>query len=100
MNVQKFGSRLQQQPARLSDPRQQQAGSTDFQSRPRAQQGDDPYGEGSFKASRDYQRDFGAYLRRTADLQRGDTPRPTERKTRELEDVFRLRQDRPLSGRG
>ena len=54
---------LQQQPARDSDPQQQQAGSNEFQPKPAAQQGDQQMGEGSYEATRDYQKNIKSYLK-------------------------------------
>ncbi len=48
---------LQQQPQRDSDPQQQRAGATDFQS-----QGGQVEGEGSYTATRNYQKDIKDYL--------------------------------------
>lgn len=56
---------LQQQPQRESDPQQQQSGATDFQSRGQAQQGQADgkvEGEGSYSATRDYQKNIKDYL--------------------------------------
>jgi hypothetical protein len=61
---------LQQQPQRESDPQQQRSGATDFQSRGQAQgQGQEPgqadgkvEGEGSYTATRDYQKNIKDYL--------------------------------------
>src|SRR5688572_33413324 len=59
---------LQQQPQRESDPQQQQSGATDFQSRGQAQgqqqgQADGKVeGEGSYTATRDYQKNIKDYL--------------------------------------
>ena len=61
---------LQQQPQRESDPQQQQSGGTDFQSRGQAQgqaqgqqQADGKVeGEGSYTATRDYQKNIKEYL--------------------------------------
>jgi hypothetical protein len=47
---------LQQQPQRESDPQQQRAGATDFQSRGQVE------GEGSYTASREYQKNIKDYL--------------------------------------
>ena len=52
---------LQQQPSRHSDPQQQQAGSSDFQ--PKAGQKPQQMGEGSYEASRDYQKNIKDYLK-------------------------------------
>lgn len=63
---------LQQQPQRESDPQQQRSGATDFQSRGQAQgqeQGQEQgqadgkvEGEGSYTATRDYQKNIKDYL--------------------------------------
>ena len=61
---------LQQQPQRESDPQQQRSGTTDFQSRGQAQgqsqdqgQADGKVeGEGSYTATRDYQKNIKDYL--------------------------------------
>ena len=50
---------LQQQPQRESDPQQQRAGATDFQP-PRTRR--QVEGEGSYSATRDYQKDIEDYL--------------------------------------
>ena len=49
---------LQQQPARDSDPQQQQSGSNEFQRKPGARQGGRQMGEGSYEATRDYQKNI------------------------------------------
>lgn len=54
---------LQQQPRRDSDPQQQQSGSSDFQPKPAAQQREQQMGEGSYEATRDYQKNIGDYLK-------------------------------------
>ena len=77
---------LQQQPPRDSDPQQQQQGSTDFQSRP----GGQVEGEGSYTATREYQKDMKEYLDK-ADVQ-GDAEkaRPrSEEEAREMEEAER-----------
>lgn len=76
----------QQQPPRDSDPQQQQQGSTDFQSRP----GGQVEGEGSYTATREYQKDMKEYLDK-ADVQ-GDAEkaRPSsEEEAREMEEAER-----------
>ncbi|HXE50438.1 MAG TPA: hypothetical protein VN663_18825 [Ramlibacter sp.] len=55
---------LQQQPERDSDPDQQQSGSSDFQPKAAAGKGDKQMGEGSYEATRDYQKDIEEYLKR------------------------------------
>ena len=52
---------LQQQPQRATDPQQQRSGATDFQSGPEAQ-GSQVEGEGSYTATRDYQKNIKDYL--------------------------------------
>ena len=77
---------LQQQPQRDSDPQQQRAGATDFQSR-----GDNRVeGEGSYTASRDYQKNIQDYLGK-ADVQAdAEAARPrSESEARELEEAER-----------
>lgn len=76
---------LQQQPARESDPQQQRAGATDFQS------GQDKVeGEGSYSASRDYQKNIKDYME-NADIQaNAEASRPrSEGEARELEQAER-----------
>ena len=53
---------LQQQPERDSDQEQQQSGSSDFQPKA-ADKGDKQMGEGSYDATRDYQKDIEEYLK-------------------------------------
>ena len=75
---------LQQQPDRDSDPQQQQSGSSDFQPKPAAQQGD--IGEGSYEATRDYQRNIKDYLKKAdvdADAQAAKPK--SEQEARELD---------------
>jgi hypothetical protein len=55
---------LQQQPERDSDQEQQQSGSRDFQPKAAAEKGDKQMGEGSYEATRDYQKDIEEYLKR------------------------------------
>ena len=59
---------LQQQPERDSDPDQQKSGSNEFQPKPGAQQGKQEMGEGSYQATRDYQKNIKEYLK-DADVQ-------------------------------
>ena len=54
---------LQQQPERDSDPGQQQSGSNEYQPKPGAKAGQQ-MGEGSYEATRDYQKDIEDYLRK------------------------------------
>jgi hypothetical protein len=80
---------LQQQPQRDSDPQQQRAGDTDFQSRGEAQDGQ-VEGEGSYSASRDYQKNIKDYLGK-ADVQAdAEAAKPrSESEARELEQAER-----------
>lgn len=80
---------LQQQPQRESDPQQQRAGATDFQSRGQAQDGK-VEGEGSYTATRDYQKNIKGYLDK-ADVQadaEASKPR-SESEAREMEQAER-----------
>ena len=55
---------LQQQPQRPGDPQQQQSGSGEFQPKPAAQKGgEQQMGEGSYEATRDYQKNIKEYLK-------------------------------------
>ena len=78
---------LQQQPPRDSDPQQQQSGSNDFQ--PQAAEpkgGRRQMGEGSYEATRDYQKNIEDYLKDAdveADAQQAK-PR-SEQEARDLE---------------
>ncbi|NML47373.1 hypothetical protein HHL11_26730 [Ramlibacter sp. G-1-2-2] len=79
---------LQQQPARESDPQQQQSGATDFQSH--AQQGSEVEGEGSYSATRNYQKNVQDYLDK-ADVQAdAEKAKPrSESEARELDEAER-----------
>jgi len=79
---------LQQQPARDSDPAQQQSGSNEFQQKPAAQQGGKQMGEGSYEATRDYQKDIKEYLK-DADVQKdAESAKPrSEQEAREMEEA-------------
>ena len=74
---------LQQQPERQSDPQQQRAGSADFQ-------GGQVEGEGSYSASRDYQKNIKDYLDK-ADVQSdAEKAKPrSESEAREMEEAER-----------
>ena len=80
----------QQQPAAGGDRQQQQSGSTDFQQRPNAQQGSAVEGEGSYSATRNYQKDIKGYLEK-ADVQAdAEAAKPrSEAEARELEQAER-----------
>ena len=78
----------QQQPKRDTDMQQQQSGSNEFQ--PKSQQGgqaaQQQMGEGSYEATRDYQKNIGDYLKKAdveADAQAAK-PR-SEQEAREIE---------------
>jgi hypothetical protein len=75
---------LQQQPARDSDSEQQQSGSNEFQQKPGGQQ----IGEGSYEATRDYQKDIKEYLK-DADVQKdAEAAKPrSEKEARDLEEA-------------
>jgi hypothetical protein len=79
---------LQQQPPRESDPQQQRAGATDFQSRPEA--ADPVEGEGSYSATRNYQKNIKDYLDQ-ADVQSdAEAAKPrSESEARELDEAER-----------
>jgi hypothetical protein len=79
---------LQQQPARESDPAQQQAGSNEFQPKPGAQQGGQQMGEGSYEATRDYQKDIQDYLK-DADIDKdAEAAKPrSEQEARDLDEA-------------
>ena len=49
---------LQQQPSRQDNAEQQQAGSNDFQPKPEAAKPQQQMGEGSYEATRDYQKNI------------------------------------------
>ena len=80
---------LQQQPERDSDPQQQRSGSNDFQ--PKAaepKKGKQQMGEGSYEATRDYQKDIEDYLK-NADVDddaRAAKPR-SEQEARDLQEA-------------
>ena len=83
---------LQQQPPRDSDPKQQRAGETDFQSPPEAEGEDQSKveGEGSYSATRNYQKNIKEYLDQ-ADVQSdAEAAKPrSESEARELEQAER-----------
>ena len=77
---------LQQQPVRESDPQQQQAGSNEFQPKPAGQKGEQQMGEGSYEATRDYQKNIKEYLK-DADVEAdAEAAKPrSEQEARELD---------------
>ena len=79
---------LQQQPQRESDPHQQRAGATDFQSRPEGQ--GQVEGEGSYTATRDYQKNIKEYLDKADVASDAEASKPrSESEARELEQAER-----------
>jgi hypothetical protein len=82
---------LQQQPQRDSDPQQQRAGGTDFQQQSEgAPQAGQVEGEGSYSATRDYQKNIKEYLDK-ADVEsdaKASKPR-SESEAREMEQAER-----------
>ena len=76
----------QQQPERESDPAQQRQGSTDFQSgRPAGQQ---QMGEGSYEATRDYQKNIKEYLKKADVEADAQAARPqSEQEARDLDEA-------------
>ncbi|MEO5671605.1 MAG: hypothetical protein ABIR26_13000 [Ramlibacter sp.] len=77
---------LQQQPHRDSDPQQQQAGSNDFQPRKSAPQGQQQMGEGSYEATRDYQKNIKDYLEKADVEADAEAAKPrSEQEQRELD---------------
>jgi hypothetical protein len=77
---------LQQQPQRDSDPQQQRAGATDFQPREDSQ----VEGEGSYSATRNYQKNIKDYLDE-ADVERdAEASKPrSESEAKDLEEAER-----------
>lgn len=79
---------LQQQPQRESDPQQQRAGATDFQSAPEGQ--GQVEGEGSYTATRDYQKNIKEYLDKADVASDAQAAKPrSESEARELEQAER-----------
>jgi len=80
---------LQQQPQRDSDPQQQRSGATDFQSRPEGQ-GSQVEGEGSYTATRDYQKNIKEYLDKADVASDAEASKPrSESEARDLEEAER-----------
>ena len=78
---------LQQQPSAESDPDQQRSGSTDFQPRPEGKQ---QMGEGSYEATRDYQKDIKDYLEQADVAADAEKSRPrSEQEARDMEEAER-----------
>ena len=77
---------LQQQPQRDSDPEQQRAGATDFQ--PPA--GEQVEGEGSYSATRNYQKNIKDYLDKADVGSDAEASKPrSESEAREMEEAER-----------
>ena len=73
---------LQQQPQRDSDPQQQRAGATDFQASDKSQ----VEGEGSYSATRKYQKNIQDYLDKADVESDAEASRPrSESEAKELE---------------
>ena len=80
---------LQQQPQRDSDPQQQRAGTTDFQPLPEAE-GGKVEGEGSYSATRNYQKDIKEYLDKADVKSDAEAAKPrSESEAREMEEAER-----------
>ena len=91
----------QQQPPRETDPQrqqQQQQGSTDFQSKPGAQQGGQVEGEGSYSATRNYQKNIGEYLK-DADVEK-DAENAKPRSEAEARDLEQAEQEGKKHSKG
>jgi hypothetical protein len=80
----------QQQPSRESDPAQQRQGSTDFQSGSKPAGREQQMGEGSYEATRDYQKDIKDYLDHADVEADAEKAKPqSEAEARELEQAER-----------
>jgi hypothetical protein len=83
---------LQQQPQRETDPQQQRAGATDFQSRDqeRGQAQGQVEGEGSYTAAREYQKNIKEYLQKAdVDADAAAAKPRSESEAREIEQAER-----------
>jgi hypothetical protein len=93
---------LQQQPQRGSDPQQQRAGATDFQSHSQAQggqpQGGQVEGEGSYTAARDYQKNIKEYLDKS-DVQ-SDAEKAKPRSEQEAKDLEQAEREAKSHSKG
>jgi hypothetical protein len=79
---------LQQQPERDSDHEQRQSGSRDFQPKAAGEKGDKQMGEGSYEATRDYQKDIEEYLKNNDYEADAKTAKPrSQQEARELEEA-------------
>jgi nitric oxide reductase large subunit len=88
---------LQQQPERESDPQQQRAGATDFQSSGQAQ-GGQVEGEGSYTATRDYQKNIKEYLEK-ADVE-SDAEAAKPRSDSEAHDLEKAEREAKSHSKG
>ena len=81
----------QQQASQHGDRQQQQAGSTEFQQKPGAQPGGSQVeGEGSYSATRNYQKDIGEYMQNADIDKNAEASKPrSEQEARELEQAER-----------
>ena len=77
------------QPERSSEPQQQhQPGSSDSQSGPAADKGGKEIGEGSYEATRDYQKNIEEYLKKADVAADAEKARPqSKEEARELEEA-------------
>jgi hypothetical protein len=86
---------LQQQPARATDREQQRAGATDFQRQQQAGTQDgkpqQQMGEGSYEATRDYQKNIGEYLKK-ADVEK-DAEAAKPRSESEAEELKKAEEE-------
>jgi hypothetical protein len=77
---------LQQQPERETDPQQQQSGSGEVQ--PQASGDKQEMGEGSYEATRDYQKNIGEYLKKADVDKDAQAAKPrSEQEARELNEA-------------
>lgn len=82
---------LQQQPSRRHDVQQQQAGSSDFQPKAPQPGRQQQMGEGSYEATRDYQKNIGEYLKK-ADVEK-DAEAARPRSQGEAEELQRAEEE-------
>lgn len=81
---------LQQQPERDSDLEQQQSASSDLQRKPGAQSGQQDMGEGSYEATRDYQKNIKDYLKKADVDADAEKARPrSDQEARDMESAER-----------
>ena len=81
---------LQQQPPRRSDPKQQQEGSSEMQPQASGETGEKQIGEGSYEATRDYQKNVDDYMRKADVASDANAAKPrSEQEARELDEAER-----------